>query len=372
MGHLQLKNHIYTALRERLHKNPVGLPEDVNVYEILTFLFTPDEARIAALLPLSPATFEQLQTVSGIDEEYLKILIHNLKFKGIILEVGKSKSKSPRYVLSMAITGFFEFIFMRTNQTLPLKRMAELINGYRLGDPFTREFFREGTPRARNLIHDTARLEIKTEAITYEQAKYLAKESGRGALTTCYCRHEGSHLNHVCKFPMHDICISLGNASDFLVEQGFSRRVDLSEILDKIDESRDLGLVPICDNVRGNVTFICSCCGCCCVFLNGITKKKLKHAVATTNFQAEIQLNNCAYPSCKLCLEKCQIKAIGENNSGIFINKEMCLGCGICSSSCPSKAIIMKLRKKRIIPPESMRDLYNRLLKERGRPALSL
>lgn len=368
MGHLQFKNHVYTALRERLDKNPIGLPEDINLYEILNFLFTPDEAKLSSLLPLSPATFEQLQALSGLDQEYLKRLIHDLKFKGVILEVGKSKS--PRYVLSTAITGFFEFVFMRTNQTLPLKKMAELINGYRLGDPFTREFFREGTSRARNLIHDTARLEIKTEMITYEHAKYLAKESGRGALTTCYCRHEGSHLNHNCKYPMRDMCISLGNASDFLVEQGFSRRADMSEILEKIDQSRDLGLVLICDNVRGNVTFICSCCGCCCVFLNGITKKNLKHVVATTNFQAQIQSNKCTYPSCRLCMERCQIKAIGENNS-IFINEEICLGCGICSSSCPNKAIIMKSREKRIIPPESMRDLYNRLLKERGRPVLS-
>jgi hypothetical protein len=45
MGHLTGKEEILKQLRERLHKNPIGLPEHTSIYEILSVLITEKEAK---------------------------------------------------------------------------------------------------------------------------------------------------------------------------------------------------------------------------------------------------------------------------------------------------------------------------------------
>ncbi len=46
MGHLTGKEEILRQLRERLDKNPIGLPENTSLYEILSILFTEKEAEL--------------------------------------------------------------------------------------------------------------------------------------------------------------------------------------------------------------------------------------------------------------------------------------------------------------------------------------
>ncbi|MCG8401009.1 MAG: (Fe-S)-binding protein [Firmicutes bacterium] len=363
MAHMTDKKEILLNLRERLDHNPIGLPEDLNVYEILSILFTDEEARLASSFPLHPTTLEQLETITQTPGAYLKKLLESMLKKGLVLE-SKKKGKSS-YILSMALVGFFEFIFMRTNQALPMKKLAELIHEYRLGTKFTEELFNPATPRARALAYE--KILPKTEILTFEFATELVQEAGRGALTKCYCRHETYHLDQACGYPIDDICISLGNASDFLVERGFARRASITEIMEKLGLSKELGLMHTCDNVKHNVAFICNCCGCCCCFLAGITKHRLPYAVATTNYIATINNDSCN--ECAECIGRCQIGAISflEGHTKPAVDANYCLGCGACSSFCNQKAILMEKRKKQIIPPSNMSELFKRLRHDRGK-----
>ena len=45
-----------------------------------------------------------------------------------------------------------------------------------------------------------------------------------------------------CSAPIDDICMSLGNASDFLVEQGFARRASVEELLVTLKKGRGFGV----------------------------------------------------------------------------------------------------------------------------------
>jgi len=366
VGHLANKNEFLVKLRERLDRNPIGLPEDINVYEILSILFTNEEAYLASKFPLDPATLEDLQVVTNIPPGQLKELLSAMLKKGLVLET--KKRGQPRFMLSMALVGFFEFIFMRTNQSLPMKKLAELIHDYRLGPKFSKELFNPTTPRARALLYETVVPEIKTEILTFELAAELIKEAGRGGLTNCYCRHEAQHLNQACDNPVEDICISLGTAADFLIERGFARKASISEILEKLSLAKELGLIHTCDNVRHNVAFICNCCGCCCCFLAGITKHQLPNAVLTTNYIATIDENICI--GCSECIKSCQVEAIKYNeiNTDVTnIDTERCLGCGACVNFCEQNAIQMVKRKERILPPANMSELMIRLKQDRGK-----
>jgi hypothetical protein len=63
MGHLAGKEEILKQLQKRLHRNPIGLPEHPSVYEILSILFTDEEAEVGSKFPFGVVTIEDLQKV---------------------------------------------------------------------------------------------------------------------------------------------------------------------------------------------------------------------------------------------------------------------------------------------------------------------
>jgi ferredoxin len=363
VGHLAGKEEILKKLRERIHKNPIGLPEHPSIYEILSILFTEKEAELGAKFPFGVVGIEELQKATGKDRGELEEVLKGMMKKGLV--VTTKKNDQTRYLLSQAFVGFFEFTFMRTSETLPLKRLAELMHTYKNTPEFIQEFFSPGTSRSRALIYSDVLPRVRNEVLSFQEAAEYIKMAGRGSLSKCYCRHEAWHLGRNCSAPIDDICMSLGNASDFVVEQGFGRRASVEELLDTLKKAEDLGLVHIADNVLEQTTFICNCCGCCCGFLQGVTQQHLKHAVTTTHFIAEVNTEECN--GCGECESRCQIKAIRMEEDYPVIDQEFCLGCGVCAHFCPSGAMKMQEREKKIIPPMTFKELMVRLMKEKGR-----
>ncbi len=362
MGHLVQKEEILKQLQKRLHQNPVGLPEHASVYEILSILFSEKEAEVGSKFPFGAVTIESLQKVMGMDKNDLEGILKGMIKKGLVIPA--KRNGETRYLLSMGMTGFFEFTFMRTNESLPMKRLAELMHTYRSTPEFVQEFFSPGTSRGRAFLYSDVLPQVKSEVLIQEASEYI-KMAGRGSLAKCYCRHEASHLGKNCSAPIDDICMTLGSASDFVVEQGFARRASVDELLETLKKAEDLGLVHIGDNVQDQTTFICNCCGCCCGFLEGITKHHLKHAVTTTNYIARVELEECN--GCEICVDHCQIKAIRMEGDYPVVDEEFCLGCGVCAHFCPSEAMKMGEREKKVIPPKTYKELMIRLMKEKGR-----
>ncbi len=363
MGHLTGKEEILKQLRQRIDKNPIGLPEHPSIYEILAILFTEKEAELGSKFPLGVVTIKEIQEAVGQARDELEKTLNGMMKKGLV--VSSTKDGQTKYLLSAAFVGFFEFTFMRTNESLPMKRLAELMHAYKNTPEFIREFFSPETTRGRVYAYADVLPPIKSEVLSFYEAGEYIKRAGRGSLSKCYCRHEAWHLGKNCEAPIDDICMSLGAASDFVVEQGFGRRATVQELLDTLKKAEDFGLVHIGDNVLDQTSFICNCCGCCCGFLQGITQHHLKHAVTTTQFIATI--NHEACNGCGECEKRCQIHAIRMEGDYPVVDEEYCLGCGVCAHSCPSDAMKMAEREKKIIPPKTYKELMVRLMKEKGR-----
>jgi Pyruvate/2-oxoacid:ferredoxin oxidoreductase delta subunit len=363
MGHLMGKPEILRQLQKRLHQNPVGLPEHTSVYEVLSILFTEKEAEVAARFPFGTVTLETLHNVMKMPGGDLDEILEGMMKKGLVITT--KRSGETKYLLSMGMTGFFEFTFMRTSETLPLQRLAELMRTYKDTPEFVNEFFAPGTSRGRALIYGDVLPQVRSEVLRSQEAEEYIKMAGRGSLAKCYCRHEAWHLGKNCSAPIDDICMTLGPASDFVVEQGFARRASVDELLGTLKKAEDLGLVHVADNVLDQTTFICNCCGCCCGFLEGITRHHLKHALGTTHFIAKPEIEECN--GCGECEARCQIRAIRMEGDYPAVDAEYCLGCGVCAHFCPSGAMKMTEREKKIIPPKTYKDLMVRLMKEKGR-----
>jgi len=363
MGHLAGKDEILRQLRKRLNENPIGLPEHTSIYEILSILFTEEEANVGARFPLGAVTIDELQRVVGKDKDELEGILKGMMKKG--LAVTTSKNGQIRYLLSAAFTGFFEFTFWRADESLPMKRLAELIHTYKNTPHFIQEFFSPGTSRFRAYVYNDNLPKVKSEIFRFDEAAEQIKMAGRGSLSRCYCRYKAWQLGKNCSAPIDDICMSLGNASDFVVEQGFGKRATVQELLDTLKKGEDFGLVHIGDNVLDKTTVICNCCGCCCAVLQGINQQHLKHAVTTTNYIARLEREDCN--GCEICVDHCQIRAIKMEGDYPVVDEEFCLGCGVCAHFCPSGAMKMEEREKKIIPPKNYRELMIRLMKEKGR-----
>lgn len=363
MGHLTGKEEILRQLQKRLHQNPIGLPEHGSVYEILSILYTEKEAQVGARFPFGLTTFDEVQRATGLEREELEGILKGMLKKGLI--ISSMKEGKMRYLLSPGLTGFFEFTFMRTDESLPMKRLAELMHTYKNTPEFIKEFFSPGTSRGKAYLYSDVLPNVRSEVLKFDEAVEHIKKAGRGSLGKCYCRHEAWHLGKNCSAPIDDICMSLGHASDFLVEQGFARRASVDELLEALKRAEELGLVHIGDNLQDQTTFICNCCGCCCGFLEGITKYQLKHAVTTTNYMARVDQEICN--GCGLCADHCQIKAIQMEGDFPVVNEEFCIGCGICAHFCPTEAMEMAERGRRVIPPQNYKELMIRLMKEKGR-----
>ena len=363
MGHVTGKEEILKQLRTRLHQNPIGLPEHPSIYEVLSILFTEKEALVGSKFPFGVVTIEELQKVMAMNRDELELILKGMIKKGLVMTA--KKDNQTRYLLSPSMVGFFEFTFMRTDESLPIKRLAELMSTYRKTPEFVEELFSPGTSRSRVYLYNDVVPQVKSEILSFQMASDYIKMAGRGGLARCYCRHEAWHLGKNCSAPVEDICMTLGIASDYVVEQGFARRASVEELLNVLKKAEDVGLVHIGDNVLDQTTFICNCCGCCCGFLQGITQHHLKHAVTTTHYLAKPEFEECN--GCEQCKDHCQIKAIRMDGDYPVVDEEFCLGCGVCAHFCPSGAMKMEEREKKVIPPKTYKELMGRLMKEKGR-----
>ncbi|MDR3179288.1 MAG: 4Fe-4S binding protein [Holosporaceae bacterium] len=52
----------------------------------------------------------------------------------------------------------------------------------------------------------------------------------------------------------------------------------------------------------------------------------------------EIVVEKCK--RCCSCKEVCPVGAVSEKDGVMVIDESICLGCGCCAASCPSKAIV--------------------------------
>jgi NAD-dependent dihydropyrimidine dehydrogenase PreA subunit len=277
------------------------------------------------------------------------------------------------YLLMPGLIGFFEFTFMKHRTDLPMERLATLMREY-LEENQAKEFFGSRTQLTRTLAYEE-HIPVTSEIATYERAREIIREAGSGAVGLCYCRHKKEHQGKTCAkgAPMEGICISLGSAAKFLSRRGFAELKSEAELLAVIDRARELRLTHVTDNIRENPSFICNCCRCCCELMAGV-QMGFHEGIAKTGFTAVIDPERCDY--CGTCFTACNVKAIGLAKGQAFatpqdrfaaVKEPVCLGCGACISACEKGALGLVPINNRSKTPAKKRDLFLRILREKGR-----
>lgn len=368
MGHLvNNKDEVYRLLAERLNKSPVGAPINDTLMAILHRLYTESEAIVGSKFPLVPMALEQIVNITGIKEQQLKIILDGMADKGLVLDI--PRKKTVYYMLTPMVVGFFEYTFMRVQDNVKLKDLAELFQSYFSNQEVRDEFSGDGTRMMRTLVYESLiPVAVETEVLTYERASEIIRQSGGGAISICPCRHKASHLGKSCGAPL-EVCTSLGSAAEWIIRRGLGKRATVDELLEVLDQAEKLGLVHNCDNVLNKPAYICHCCGCCCVILTGINETG-QYATHPSNFTPELNTETCI--SCGTCAESCHIKAINlkPNRDGLEVpdvNKDICIGCGVCASACPSGSLTMSRSSSLHVPPANATEKFSRIAREKNK-----
>jgi Pyruvate/2-oxoacid:ferredoxin oxidoreductase delta subunit len=389
MGHLGRLKSEYRDLVARLERGTMALPEPEDERaregwrEILEILFTPEEAALAARLPVRPTPVPKLAARLGVAPEELARRLEPMCEKGLVLDLPNPRTGITSVLLAPPVVGFFEYSMMRAWDPVPKRRLAEALHAYTRGDPaFAREAFGRDTVIGRALVHEDAISdEPLPDVLAWERASEVVSGARAWAVGICFCRHAASHAGEACDAP-EDVCLSLNGGAEFVARRGFGRAIDRAEALDVIARSRELGLVQLADNVRSRPTFICNCCGCCCEQLRGITDFGLR-AVNPSGFEPRVDEARCA--GCSRCARACPVGAVtlaprrspGARRSALAprFDLDRCIGCGVCAGACGKGALALARAARPAVPANSVekavrmaleRNLLADLLVDRG------
>lgn len=383
MGHLGRLKDEYRDLVQRLERGTMALPEPEDERaregwrEILEILFTPEEAALAARMPVRPTSLERLAARLGVRAEDLSARLEPMCERGVVMDLVHPRTGKRSYLLAPPVVGFFEYSLMRAKDSIPKKRMADALHAYTHGDPaFAREAFGKETLIGRALVHETALSdEPLPDVLAWERASEVVGEARSWAISLCFCRHKAEHLGEACDAPMEN-CLSLNGGADFVVRRGFGRAVERAEAMDVLARSRETGLVQIADNVRNRPTFVCNCCGCCCEQLQAVNRWQLP-AVNPSGFLPRHDGARCS--GCSRCARACPVGAIAmaperetakrKNALSPRIDEERCIGCGVCAGACHKDALAMdRGGKPRPVPANAVERVI-RMALERNRLA---
>ena len=135
-----------------------------------------------------------------------------------------------------------------------------------------------------------------------------------------------------------------GEWAEYYVHSGRGRSIDRSEVMEILTRADAANLVLQPNNSQ-DMAFLCCCCGCCCGVLKGLQRYPKPSEIVASAFIATLQPEVCQ--GCWVCLERCQMQALAEENDHIVLNPNRCVGCGLCVTTCPSGALTLRRRPDR-------------------------
>jgi Pyruvate/2-oxoacid:ferredoxin oxidoreductase delta subunit len=333
---------VYSRLRERLDRYSVGFSTTESGVElkILRKLFTEEEAEMYLNLSEDLQTAAQVAKRAKLDPEKTLQLLLQMTEKGLTFPRFPKKEGEPHYFAAAPyVHGILENQLKRMDREL-----AELLEEHFVAGPVTRG------PLAVRTIPVNAAVDEGLTVAPYDDVRAVLERKDRIAIADCVCATWQKARGEKCDQPF-EVCVLFDFYAEYYVDLGFGRWTSQDEVLSKMDQAREAGLVAQFSNSE-DPEALCHCCPNCCGTLRGIKRTPFPGLILPHSYQTRIDAEACN--SCEICLDRCPMDAIAmEAEEAARIDLQRCIGCGLCVSSCPEGALRLEQRPKESIvaPP---------------------
>jgi len=324
--------------------NMMGVPKKDGDFspafmEYLELLYTPEEAGIASLVAVDPdrSTAEEVAEKAGRPVAEVEKILGRLVEKKVLFGFG------GQYVLPVlpVLVNIHQFTEDVDEDAL---KASALYQDFFIKDGFYK-FYQssaKGTLRRRTVPVDRSISEGQQVLSHEEIGSFLDRANmGAMALVPCPCRSRTEKMGtRECKdkYPVAS-CLVVGLPGMLFVARGEGKQVSREEANEYVEEMRKLGLVILTNNAAEMENgVICFCCGCCCSVTRGLTRWGNPKAFARSNFIATVN-DDCE--ACGTCVDRCLFSAISlsEDADRAEIDESRCMGCGVCTVTCPTDAL---------------------------------
>jgi len=346
----------YKALANRLDSLPNGYPttDDGAELRLLAKLFTPEEAAIASQLRVTLETPKEIADRIGGNPAELRKTLKAMAKRGLI-KAGRGEN-GLGYGLMPFVVGIYEYQIERLDSEL-----AKLFEDY-----YQKAFGRMVSmrPHFHRVLPVNETIEAGMEIHPYESVAAIIDQAKAWGVLDCICRKQKALIGDPCDHPI-DVCMAMSSRPGAFDQSSTIRGLTKNEALDTLKRAAEAGLVHTVNNSQEDVWYICNCCTCACGILRGLVDFGIANVVASSAFVNYVDESICT--ACQTCMDYCQFNAITVDEVA-HIDRNRCVGCGVCVLACPDEAMSLIRRPVEEInpPPVTEEEWRQRRAFERG------
>ena len=377
------KEQVYERLKDWLKQGWNDLPEADVLLPLIEATYALEEAALLTGMPFKGVNLEDLAEMKQMDPMDLRHRMDTMAEKGQVFRT--VKGDTVRYSLNDAFFVDYRGAFWPGRDDERTKAIAPLANQYfyhGLWDQWNHTRYKGlRTLPIQGTIEDTR------EIMPYEEVVKVLDQHDYFTVSHCPCRHRKNVDPGYpeSEYPM-EVCLHFGRLGHYIVENNMGREISREETEEILRKSAEAGLVHGMANMQEAPDTICNCDLHCCLMFEAFHKLKHTEGMAPSNYLVRINRESCI--GCGLCVKRCPMEALHledsleakgrvtvietadekgkkelKNKSGKVsaVKPDWCIGCGVCAYKCPSKSLVLEKREVILHPPKDVRE-YVRLV----------